>query len=47
MHDQKVKTKTYIFWEWKDFLRSNKKCFSSILKGFQLPKIVSDLSVPL
>ena len=31
----------------KEFLRWNKKHFSSFLKGFQLPKIVSDLRPPL
>ena len=33
--DQKVETKTYVSWEWKELLRWNKKYFSSILKGFQ------------
>ena len=36
IQDQKVKTKTWISWEWKELLRWNKKHFSSFLKGFQL-----------
>ena len=47
LHDQKIMTKTYISWEWKELLRWNKKHFSSFLKGFQLSKIVLDLGVPL
>ena len=38
MHDQKVKTKTYLSWEWKELLRWNKKHFSSVLKDFQSPE---------
>ena len=36
-----------ISWERKELLRWNKKHFSSFLKGFYLPKIVSDLRVRL
>ena len=39
----KVKTRSKISWERKELLRWNKKHFSSLLKGFQLPKVVSDL----
>ena len=46
-HDQKVQTITEISWEWKELCGEIKKYFSSLLKGFQLLKIVSDLSVPL
>ena len=38
LHDQKAKTKIWIYWERKELLRWNKKHFSSILKGFQLQK---------
>ena len=47
IHHQKAKTKTWIYCERKELLRWNKKRFSSLLKGFQLPKIVSDLKVRL
>ena len=47
INDQKVKTKTKISWERKEVLRWNKKYFSSFLKDFQLPKVVSDLRVHL
>ena len=40
-------TKSWISWEQKELLRWNKKYFSSFLKSFQLPKIVSDLRVRL
>ena len=46
-HEQKVMAKTEICWERKELLRWNEKYFSSFLKGFQLSKIVSDLSVRL
>ena len=47
IQDQKVKPKTSISWERKELLKWNKNHFSSLLKGFQLPKIVSDLRVRL
>ena len=47
LHDQKVMIKTYILRTKRAFLRWNKKHFLSILKGFQLLKIVSDLRVRL
>ena len=47
LQDQKVMAKTEISWERKELLRSNKKHFSSFLKCFQFPKIVSDLRVRL
>ena len=47
LNDQKVMTKTLISWERKELLRWNKEYFSSFLKGFQLWKILSDLSVHL
>ena len=34
LHDQNVKTKTWISWEQKDLLRWNKMHFSSFLKDF-------------
>ena len=34
-------------WEWRKLLRWTKKHFSSLLKSFHLPKIVSDLRVHL
>ena len=45
LHDRKFKTKIWISWERKELLRWNKKHFSSLLKCFQLPNIVSDLKV--
>ena len=47
INDQKVKTKTLISWEREKLWRWNKKHLSPFLKGFQLPKIVSDLRVLL
>ena len=47
LHDQKVMTKILISWEWKELLKWDKKHFLSILKGFQLLKIVSHLRVRL
>ena len=48
LHGQKVKRKIQISWEQRELLRWNKKHFLSLLKVFQLSKIVSDLqSVPL
>ena len=47
LHDQKVKTKIQISWEWKKLKRWNKKHFLSFFKNFQLPTIVSELRVPL
>ena len=38
LHDQKLKTKMSVSWEWKDLLRSNKKHFSSFLNGFHWRK---------
>ena len=38
MYDQNAKTKTWISWERKALLRWNKNHFSSLLKGYQLPK---------
>ena len=46
-YDQKFKTKIELSWEREELLRWNKKHFSSFLKDFQLPKIVSDLRVHL
>ena len=46
-HDQDIMTKTYTSSEQEELLRWNKKHFSSLLKGFQLSKIVSDLRVHL
>ena len=45
--DKKVKAKTLISPERKEFLRLNKKYFSLFLKSFQLLKIISDLRVHL
>ena len=47
LHDQNVRTKIEISWERKEPLTWNKKHFLSCLKGFQLPKAVSDLRVRL
>ena len=47
IYDQKVKPKTSISWERKELLRWNKNHFPSLLKGFQLPKVVSDMRVRL
>ena len=47
LHDQKFKTKIQISWEQKELLRWNKKYFSSFLKGFRMPKLLSDLWVHL
>ena len=47
LHDYKVKTKTEISSERKELFRWHKKHFSSILKDFQLPKIISALTVRL
>ena len=44
MHHQKIKTKIKYLQKEKS---ENKKYFSSILSGFQLPKIVSNLRVHL
>ena len=38
LHDQKFKTKVWISWEWKKFLRLSKKQFSLILKSFYWTK---------
>ena len=46
LHDQKVKTKIEMSWKWKELLRWNGKHFSSIFKGFQLIKIVSNVTLP-
>ena len=40
---KKIKAKTFIPWEQKELLNWNKKHFSSFLKGFQFPKLVSNL----
>ena len=42
-----IKTKILISWERKELLTWNEKYFASFLKGFQLPKVVSDLRVCL
>ena len=47
IHGYKVMTKILISWEWIELLWWNKKHFSSFLRGFQMPKIVSDLRVCL
>ena len=47
LHDQNVRTKIWISWERKELLTWNEKHFLSCLKGFQLPKAVSDLRVRL
>ena len=39
LHDQKVKTKVWISWEHKEFLRWNKKHFSSFLKSLSCQKL--------
>ena len=46
LHGQKLKKKKSIVRK-KELLRSNRKHFSSFLKGFQLPKVVLDLGVHL
>ena len=38
-----IRTEILISWRRKELLRWKKKCFSSFPKGFQLPKIVSDM----
>ena len=38
LHDQKVKTKIWISWEWKELLRWNKKHCSPFLKRFHWSK---------
>ena len=47
LYDQNVKTKLSISWRQKQLLRWNKKHFSSFLKSYHLPKLVSDLRVRL
>ena len=47
LHDQKVKTKLLISWEWKKLSRWNEKRFSSFWKGFQLPHCHRPESAPL
>ena len=39
IYGQKVKPKSSISWERKELFRWNKKPFSSLLKGFPLPKL--------
>ena len=47
LHDQKVKAKIKKYLENEKSFCETKKHFSSILKGFQLPKIVSEPRVRL
>ena len=43
----KIETKILKSWKRKDILKWNKKHFSSFSMGYQLPKIVSDLTLRL